>query len=52
MAPTDADMQDLRAQVSRLESRVNLLFGALGVIVVLANSALAVAVAQLTRGAG
>lgn len=43
-------MREVEARLARLEGRINTLFGALGVIVVLANAALAAAVAVVTHG--
>ena len=45
----DERMDRLEERLGRLESRINLLFGALGVLVVLGNTALAIFVAGVIR---
>lgn len=45
----DRRMLNVEDRLSRLEARINALFGALGVIVVLANVGLAAAVALMVR---
>lgn len=42
----------LEERLERLEGRINTLFGALGVLIVLANAGLAVVIANATRAVG
>ena len=46
---SDTQISKLDDRLQRLEARVNLLFGALGVIVVLANGGLAIVIANAIK---
>lgn len=45
----DEQVLALEQRLDRLEARINILFGALGILTVLANGAVAVVVASLVR---